>query len=234
MRKSIFGKLIAVTFCVIVIACMLLTLTACEDDRIGDFYYRVKDDNTVAVYVEEYNMEELVIPDTIAGLKVSTVMKPKKAQKVNTTLTNVVLPETITSIDKEAFQGCSALESVNFPVHVMSINENAFKNCSSLKSIDLPEYLTTINHSAFENCSTLETVWIPHGVTTLGYDVFSGCISLKTAYIPSTVSSMGGRVFNGCPELEIWIAMDKAPWHWGAWAGIAENKIHWNYDGYNN
>lgn len=201
------------------VSCTLLALTAC-DDRIGEFYYHVQDDNTVEVYVEQYNMEELVVPDTIAGLRVSSIKAPRKTQKVNTTLKKVVLPETLRTINTEAFKGCSALEDINFP-----------------------KYLTSIEYSAFENCSVLQTARLPQGLTSVGMSAFASCISLKNAYVPRSVTYMGAYVFRNSPDLEIWVELsedEKPPYSfWGApswdnsWAtGVGE--IHWNYNGYIN
>ncbi len=204
-------KMLVLVVLVLMLGCITLSLTACsKDEYIGGFYCKIKSDNTIAVYVDEYIDEELVIPDTIAGLKVTGVMKPKSKQKVNTILTKVVLPETVRWIEKESFKGCVALSEINLPERMAVIYENAFENCSSLVSIRIPD-----------------------GVTELGEEAFKGCISLENVYIPASVENMGYAVFEGCPDLEIWIAREKKPWYWvGFGDGVKE--VHWNYDGYNN
>lgn len=219
MKKRILGRILAVVFCVMAMSATLLTLTAC-DDKVGEFYYHIQDDNTVQVYVEQYDMEELIVPDTIAGLRVTSIKEPKKTQKVNTTLTTVVLPETLRTIEMSAFRGCSALENINFP-----------------------KYLTKIEAYAFENCSVLETVRLPQGLVSIDGSAFSNCISLKNVYIPRSVTNIGASAFSfkSSPDLQIWVEIsesEKPPYNFftGGWANdwvSGTGEIHWNYNGYN-
>ena len=47
----------------------------------------------------------------------------------------VIIPEGVTSIERNAFFGCGNLESVVIPSTVTEIQPDAFKNCSNLTSV---------------------------------------------------------------------------------------------------
>ena len=64
-------------------------------------------------------------------------------------LTAVKLPDSMTSIGKSAFQGCTGLTSVTLPDGLTSISEYAFFGCTGLTSITLPRGLTLLRPSAF-------------------------------------------------------------------------------------
>lgn len=71
---------------------------------------------------------------------------------------NITLPDSITSIGKQAFYYCSSLKSITIPDGVTSIGDYSFCLCSSLKSITIPSKITEIGNSAFYGCTLLDTV----------------------------------------------------------------------------
>jgi predicted nucleic acid-binding Zn-ribbon protein len=114
---------------------------------------------------------------------------------------NTVIPNTVTSIGRKAFEDCSGLTTIEIPSSVATIGEDAFRNCSGLTSIDIPNSVTTIGECAFYECSGLTTIEIPSSVATIGSNAFRNCSGLTTIEIPSSVATIGDDAFRNCSGL---------------------------------
>ena len=79
----------------------------------------------------------------------------------NELVTELVIPDSVTTIGDRAFYNCSSLTSIVIPDSVISIGYQAFSNCSSLTSIDIPDAVTSIGNEAFRGCSALEEITLP-------------------------------------------------------------------------
>ena len=97
-----------------------------------------------------------------------------------TLITDLVIPDGVTSISKYVFSGCSSLKSITIPDSVTSIGGSVFYGCSSLTSITIPNSVTSIGPQAFYDCSSLTSITIPDSVTSIGNYVFKGCSSLAS------------------------------------------------------
>lgn len=86
--------------------------------------------------------------------------------------TDVVVPDNVIAIGKEAFKDCQGLRSVQLPEGLETIHLAAFSGCIHLRSINLPDSLTVIGSYAFRGCKELQSIKLPERLTGLGYEVF--------------------------------------------------------------
>ena len=97
-----------------------------------------------------------------------------------------------------AFAYCKSLSNVVIPDSVTSIGDGAFEDCSSLSSVVLPDSITSIGNRAFNECDSLRSVVISDGVTSIGDGAFQFCSSLNDIIIPDSVNSIGDGAFEDC------------------------------------
>ena len=88
---------------------------------------------------------------------------------------NTVIPNSVTSIDYVAFEGCHNLVSITIPNSVTSIGSGAFYGCTNLTSIITPNSVTEIGYEVFSNCSKLAQVELGSGLRTIAGLAFDGC-----------------------------------------------------------
>ena len=116
-------------------------------------------------------------------------------------LINITIPDSVTSIGNYAFYHCDGLTNITIGNSITTIGTSAFSMCSSLTNITIPDSVTTIGSSAFYNCSSLTSVTIGNSITTIGDSMFSGCSVLTNITIPDGVTSIGNSAFGFCYNL---------------------------------
>ncbi len=132
--------------------------------------------------------DELVIPDSVTSIESNVFSNYSR-------LTSVTIPDSVTSIGRSAFSNCSSLTNVTIGNGVTTIGNAAFQYCSSLTSITIPDSVTSIGERAFEDCRGLTSVTIGNGVTTIGHYAFYGCSGLTSVTIGSGVTSIERYAF---------------------------------------
>ena len=150
---------------------------------------------TITKYVESDTV--VVIPSKINGVTVETI---GHAAFFNSAVTSVTIPDSVTSIDDNAFGFCSQLTNISIPNSVTDIGFSAFAHCTSLKSITLPSSLSSISEALFSGCSQLTTIHIPDSVLSIQSYAFYHCRNLETIRIPVSVTLIETDAFAGCPS----------------------------------
>ena len=97
-----------------------------------------------------------------------------------------------------AFFCCRSLSDIVIPSSVTSIGNRAFLSCLSLSKIVIPSSVTSIGDSAFFCCRSLSDIVIPSSVTSIGVSAFRCCDSLSKIVISSSVTSIGKGAFCYC------------------------------------
>ena len=165
-----------------------------------------------------------------------------------TYLTEIVIPDTVTSIAGGAFSGCSGLTSITIPFvrasekatdanavfgYIFGTNSytggtqtTQYYALSSYASYYIPSTLRSVTitkaksipYGAFYNCNNLTDVTISDSVTSIGSYAFSDCSGLSSVTIGDGVTSIGERAFSGCSGLTSAIFKDA--------------DVRWYYTGY--
>ena len=147
---------------------------------------------------------------------------------------NVIVPEGISAIGKDAFAGNDKIVSVTLPATLEEIGDRAFINCSKLTSINLPSALKVIGESAFNECRMLSGIVLPDGLTTIGRNAFWQSGYSAPAYkmiIPTSVTEIGENAFEYCHNLTVYVSVAEKPegWH-DNWSGEnSSRKVVWNF-----
>lgn len=136
---------------------------------------------------------ELIIPNGVTHI-------PTDAFNGCHKITSITIPDSVTSIGESAFWYCMGLTDIILPDRVTSIGDYAFKGCDSLTTIKIPESVSYIGNCAFFGCKSLTNIDIPENVH-IADSAFGGCVSLKSVKIPDSMTSISEGVFSGCTGL---------------------------------
>ena len=152
-----------------------------------------KDGKTLVFYPSKKSGTAFEIPNHVNNISTNAFR--------NSTLSSIVIPDSVTSIDSGAFSNCSKLSSIIIPENVVTMGSYAFYNCTALATVTLPEKLTTIGNYTFYQCTSLTTITIPENVITIGNYAFNGCKALQSVVMFDNIMSIGNYAFNGCTNL---------------------------------
>lgn len=175
--------------------------------RYNKIYYTTTDNKALSPYSVNFS-SELISNEYVNGSGVLTFSQDLTyigcyAFYGCKTLSSIILPESVTTIEHCVFDECSNLSGVTMPDGVTFIGNYAFYGCTGLSSLSLPLGLKTIDYCAFYNCPNLTSITIPAGVTSIGEAAFYGCKQLSYITVLAKTPPTGDRLMfddtNECP-----------------------------------
>ena len=124
-------------------------------------------------------------------------------------LSEIVIPSSVTSIGDRAFLGCRSLSEIVIPSSVASIGDRAFSSCDSLKYISIPKSVICLNGNPFAEWNgkleCLSPNFIYEDDVLLNKDkskiISFRNQSIRSYIIPSSVTSIGDSAFYRCISL---------------------------------
>ena len=139
----------------------------------------------------------------------------------NNEVTDLIIPDEVTKINKYAFVGCDGLKTLVIPESIKTIEDGAFFHCTELTEVELPDVDIEIGFEVFGECNSLvkpiynskqfvklseayrgEFV-IPESIETICSTAFSYCDKLTKVTIPPSVTSIGRSAFRKCQSLSV-------------------------------
>ena len=146
---------------------------------------------------------------SIGGMLFSVYDDEMYLEAVPQALTSVTIPEGVTDVNSEAFEGCAKVKTISIPESVTYISEE-FYDCAALTSFKVAS-----GNRKYKSVNGLlltkdgkELVWVPNALTSVTIPdgvvdlrgAFDGCEKLTSVKIPDSVVAVGRSTFSECPE----------------------------------
>ena len=176
------------------------------DDNGVTWTYSVDGDNITITDAEGCG-ETVVVPGTIAEKTVTTL---SGTFSNNTTIKNVTVPTSVTSIGYNTFSGCTRLLHIEGLSNCTEIGSSAFSSCTYLKTVDLSECITIMG-CAFWGCSQLTNIGSLAKCQSIGDEAFYNCQKMTSIGNLNNLTTIGTRSFDGCKELVATLNLDVFP-----------------------
>ena len=185
------------------------SFTANNED---DFEVRQNPDNTLTIIGYKGSRKDLVIPETLYSLRVTTIGDEAFQNKGLTSvvipntvitignyafsfdyrlsgtennITEVIIPNSVTEIGWSAFDGCR-ITRLSLGTGIQSINSYAFTG-NKIQELTLPASLRTTGGYAFSD-NQIKSLTIPNGVTLVGFRAFMDN-PIETLVIPVSLAA---------------------------------------------
>ncbi len=142
-------------------------------------------------------------------------------------LTNLIIPDNVSSVSAEAFAYCNSLTSVMVPENVIELRIRAFDNCNNLAHV-------TINSNSVMSSGGIKGIFganvseyiIGNSVTTIGNSAFYDCTGMTSVTIGNNVSNIANNAFANCSGLNEVHISDLAAWCNIAFENLLANPLY--------
>lgn len=147
------------------------------------------------------------------------------------TVTEITVPDSVTSFDRDAFDGCDDLESITVDennqhyasedgiLYNKEKTEIVYVPIAIQGPVTVPGSVTSVGAFSYRN--KLTSVVISEGVTSIDYLAFYMCWELTSISIPDSVTSIDGTAITNCGKLQYteyenayYLGNDNNPYVW--------------------
>ncbi len=160
--------------------------------------------NTYNVSYFDGSVSEVIIPETINGLSVTSISS--SAFSGSTSLISIKIPRSVTSIGNYAFHNCNSLTSIEIPNSVVTVGDDSFLGCNNIKYATIPSFMISAilpevyfnkNTDKYERNDSLENIKI-NGGDSIREDAFAYCSHLTNVEIPESIVTIEDNAFRDC------------------------------------
>lgn len=164
--------------------------------------------------------ETVVVPHRIGGIDVQAIQAFGEGENP-AAIHTLILPETVTRIEENAFADCNQLRTVLCYGPLDALGEGAFRNCTALETAVFVNGIYQIDANAFDGCTGLKELWWKGTVNRIGEyafrntalerfqlrvrriekAAFQNCASLRQFHFRNCVERIGTNVLDGCNAL---------------------------------
>ena len=140
-------------------------------------------------------------------------------------LRTVVLPSRQKALDGfSIFRNAGQLEEIVLPDTLETIDDNVFSDCPRLRKVEFGKSLDTIGHHAFAACPCLKSVRLPGTMRKMGAEVFLDCRRLESVTFSGDAPEFfamdecrGADIYRGTsPSLVTFVPKGSKGWQDGA------------------
>ncbi len=151
-------------------------------------------DDTVLKGLIQRDITEIVIPDSVTSIGSYAFYGFNSLNKIS-------LPNSLITIGACAFMGCSSLRSLKTPLNVEILPKQMCGNCTSLSSVTFLGDIKQIGVEAFLQCYDLKELILPNSLIMIDNDAFtrSGLVNVN---LPTSLTSVSTNAFRSCTKLE--------------------------------
>lgn len=194
----------------------------------SEYRYNVYDDGSIGILGYLGGNKIITVPEKIDNAKVTDI---ENSAFENSTLTGVVLPETINHIGDRAFYGCEALTSLTIPETVKTVGKDAFIIVKNGAHSFIPwvysrddsyvvigdgiliayigiapkdmEIPEEVRHICrfYFSGSSITSLKLPKKLRSIGDSAFEDFSAITTLNFPDTLKEIGNRAFYNCKSL---------------------------------
>ncbi|MBP5691925.1 MAG: leucine-rich repeat domain-containing protein [Bacteroidaceae bacterium] len=140
---------------------------------------------------------------------------------------DLVIPDSVSIIEPNTFNGFKSIETVYIPADVDSIGDNAFLGCTNISKVTTHDVASwcgihfgntmilqsgtimflsnpvCVSRNLYIGNEQLTELNIPEGVNEIGYSAFERCLGITKISLPSTLRKVGADAFADCTDISI-------------------------------
>ena len=190
--------------------------------NLDDFEFTLKDGTYSVKAGENFNGENIVLPENYRGVPVTEIESGAFYNAKQ--LKSVIIPNSVKTLGNGCFETCGNLRAVAIGSGIKTIPYSSFKYCSSLERVVIGSNVKSVMNSAFYKCKAIESVYIcsieqwcsvqlngtgqyhlkEEGGSPLEYGAYLYCAGelVENLVIPEGITRLNNSVFANCTSIK--------------------------------